>query len=127
MGKSSVWSDDLERRKKELRKAWNKAGRKGRGQDQDQEKYKAIHRALLKDYNRAQAELREKCKKRFFEEADSVSAYESMRNRKDWKFAERVAKRGKIKFAIHKFHSFKSAGLDEIFPALLKEGIELLV
>ena len=136
----------------------------------------------MKEYNRAQAELKEKCKKRFFEEANSVPAYarvhkilakdptvqvgsllkpdgkytensketvkhllethfpgckepvegppeqpRSMPDRKDWKFAERIAKRGKIKFAIHKFYSFKSASLDEIFPALLKEGIELLV
>ena len=135
--------------KKELRKAWNKAGRKGKGQDQ--EKNKAIHRAILKDYNRAQAELREKFKKKFFEEADSVPAYarthkilakdptvqvgslqkpdgkytensketvkhllkthftgckeqvegrrwrpESMPNRIDWKFAERVERKDKI-------------------------------
>lgn len=32
-----------------------------------------------------------------------------------------------MKFAIHKFHSFKSAGLDEIFPALLKEGMDILI
>lgn len=47
-------------------------------------------------------------------------------SRSDWRFAERMTKNGKIKFAIHKFVSFKSAGLDEIFPALLKEGIDLL-
>lgn len=178
LNRRSAWSDELERRKKELRKAWNKAGKRGK----DQERYKTIHRALLRDYNRAQAELREKCEKKFFEEADSVPAYarvhkilakdpvvqvgslrrsdgshtvnsvetveellrvhfpgckkpverpqgqpEGTPNRKDWKFAERIVKRGKIKFAIHKFYSFKSAGLDEIFPALLKEGVEILI
>lgn len=176
-GRGSAWSNDLEKRKKELRKAWNKAGKKGK----DQAKNRAIHRALLKEYNQAQAELKEKCKKKFFEEADSIPAYarvhkilakdptvqvgsllksdgnytensketveyllgvhfpgcavptegppgqsEYVPNRHDWKFAERIVKRGKVKFAIHKFHSFKSAGLDEIFPALLKEGIEIL-
>ncbi|XP_037050725.1 uncharacterized protein LOC119084765 [Bradysia coprophila] len=69
--RNSAWSNDLEKQKKELRKAWNKAGKKGR----DQEKNKALHRALLKDYNQAQAELKEKCKRKFFEEADSIPAY----------------------------------------------------
>lgn len=48
-------------------------------------------------------------------------------SRKDWKFAERITKKGKIRWAIHKFQSFKSSGLDGIFPALLKEGLEIIL
>lgn len=48
-------------------------------------------------------------------------------SRKDWSFAERLTKKGKVKWAIYKFYSFKSAGLDGIFPALLKEGLEVLL
>ncbi len=47
-------------------------------------------------------------------------------SRRDWNFAERITKKGKVKWAIHKFYSFKSAGLDKVFPALLKEGMEVL-
>lgn len=35
-----------------------------------------------------------------------------------------MAQKEKVKYAIHKYHSFKSAGFDEIFLALLK-GVEL--
>ncbi|HEY0221243.1 MAG TPA: hypothetical protein VGC17_00210 [Lactovum miscens] len=170
MYKDSAWSDELEKKKKMLRKAWNKAGKKGA----DQQKNRDIHRALLKDYNDAQKRFKEKCRRKFYEEADSIPAYARVHkilakdptvqvgsllkpdgkytenskdtvehllethfpgcrrpiqepserptvtpNRNDWKFAERMTKRGKVKYAIHKFHSFKSAGLDEIFPALL--------
>src|ERR1700761_7954767 len=48
-------------------------------------------------------------------------------SRKDWKFAERITRKGKLKWAIFKFQSFKSAGLDGVFPALLKEGFDLLL
>lgn len=48
-------------------------------------------------------------------------------SRKDWSFAEKLTKKGKVKSAIHKFYSFKSAGIDGVFPALLKEGIDLLL
>lgn len=59
LGSSSVWSDDLERRKRDLRKAWNKAGKKGK----DQEGNKNAYRTLLREYNRAQEELRENAKR----------------------------------------------------------------
>lgn len=42
-------------------------------------------------------------------------------SRKDWSFAERITKKGKVKWAIYKFYSLKSAGLDGVFPALLKD------
>lgn len=41
--------------------------------------------------------------------------------------SERLDICGKMKYAIHKFHSFKSTVLDEVFPALLKEGEKLLI
>lgn len=48
-------------------------------------------------------------------------------SRRDWAFADRLTKRSKVKLAVFKFFSFKSAGLDGVFPALLKEGIDLLL
>lgn len=47
-------------------------------------------------------------------------------SRKDWNFAERLVKRGKLKWAVFKFFSFKSPGPDGVFPALLKQGIDLI-
>lgn len=48
-------------------------------------------------------------------------------SRKDWAFAEKLTTKSKMKWVIFKFYSFKSAGQDGIFPALLKEGIGLLL
>lgn len=176
--KRSLWSNDLEEMKRKLRKAWNRAGKKCK----EQEENKAKFRQLLKEYNRAQLDLKEKSKAKFFEEANSIPAYARIHkllakdptvqvgtllkpdgsyttnseetvmhllethfpgaiqpqdngsaepdfipSRKDWKLAEKLTKRGKIKCAIFKFHSFKSAGPDKVFPALLKEGIYQLV
>lgn len=48
-------------------------------------------------------------------------------SRRDWKFAERLVKKGKIKWAVHKFFSFKSPGPDGVFPALLKQGLDVIM
>ena len=179
--KNPLWSNDLDRRKKELRKVWNRAGKVNDQQDANRERY----RVLLKEYNKAQMELKESSKRKFFEEANSIPSYarvhrllakdataqvgsllkpdgsftcdsketamhllqthfpgsteiaqvrqielESPRllpSREDWLFAEKLTKKGKTKWAIFKFYSYKSAGLDGVFPALLKEGIDLLL
>ena len=176
--KGALWSNELEKMKKGLRKAWNRAGKR----NVEQESNKAIYRNKLKEYNQAQADLKEKSKAKFFEEASSIPAYARIHrllakdstaqvgsllmpnglyttdsketaqhlleshfpgcvpvkkieemsthpqpSRKDWCFAEKITKRGKVKWAIFKFYSFKSAGLDGVIPALLKEGIELLL
>lgn len=179
--KYSIWSKDLEGKRRDLRKAWNRAGKVNEDQDANKERYKV----LLKEYNQAQSELKEMSKRKFFEEANSVPSYARIHkllakdataqvgtllkpdgsftvdgkdtalhllqthfpgsvqpaqaekrksekpyiphSRKDWSFAEKLTKRGKTKWAIFKFYSFKSAGLDGIFPALLKEGVDLLL
>lgn len=176
--KSSLWSDYLEAKKVKLRKAWNRAGKRVA----DQGKRKDEYRVLLRDYKDSQEKIKDRCKAKFFEEADSVPAFarihkvlakdpaaqvgsllrpdgsytvnsrdtaehllethfpgstqsaqevpvlnSAAHSRRDWKFAERLTKRGRIRFAVHKFHSFKSAGLDGVFPALLKQGLELLL
>lgn len=179
--KSSLWSDELDRKKKELRKAWNRAGKP----NQCQEENKSRYRTLLKEYKQAQEDLKERKKREFFEEANSVPDYARVHrllakdktaqvgsllkpdgvytrdsketaehllqthfpgssqpgaggsdvqggqdaepSRRDWSFAERLTKKGKVKQAVFKFYSFKSAGLDGVFPALLKEGIDLLL
>lgn len=69
--KNAPWSKDLDEKKKKLRKAWNLAGKKGA----DQEKCKEKYSDLLKDYKKSQAELKEKFKVKFFEEADSIPAF----------------------------------------------------
>lgn len=162
----------------ELRKAWNRAGRV----NEYQEVNKVKHRTLLREYKRAQVDLKERSKARFFEEAQSIPSYARIHkllakdstaqvgsllkpdgtyttdskdtvqhllethfpgsvelvakepsnprpepSRKDWSFAEKLTKKGKIKWAIHKFYSFKSAGLDSVIPAMLKEGIDVLL
>lgn len=152
--RNSVWNDDLADKRKKLRKAWNRAGRKGKNQQENKNAY----RELLKEYKQAHEKLKERCKKRFFEEANSIPAYarihkildpsaqvgslrkpdgtftkdsmetaehllethfpgsvptdlsESVRLcgipfRKDWKFAEKLTTKGKIKWAVHKFYS----------------------
>lgn len=179
--KNSLWSNDLDSKKKELRKAWNRAGKP----NEHQEENKLRHRELLKEYKQAQEDLKERSKRQFFEEANSIPSYARIHkllakdntsqvgsllkpdgtytrdsketaehllethfpdsyhpsingrlgsdcsthspSRKDWQFAEKLTKRGKTRWAIFKFYSFKSAGLDGIFPALLKEGIGVLL
>lgn len=69
--KTNLWSDELVRLKKNLRKAWNRAGKV----NANQEAKKAHYRTLLKGYNQAQDAWREKSKAKFFEEADSIPAY----------------------------------------------------
>ena len=45
----------------------------------------------------------------------------------DWGLAAKVVKPEKVKWAIRTFKPFKSAGPDGIFPALLQEGLELII
>lgn len=174
--KKPLWSDELERKKVQARKAWNAARRTGLDEDYD------VFRSLQKEYKLEQGRVHARSKEKFFEEADSIPAYARVHkilakdpnaqvgslikpdgsytvdsketaehlldihfpgcvqptlesttrpslhpSRKDWKFAERITKKGKVKWAIHKFQSFKSAGPDGIFPALLKEGLEVIL
>jgi hypothetical protein len=44
----------------------------------------------------------------------------------DWLVASEAVNSDKIRWAIEGFGSFKSAGKDDIFPALFKNGIEIL-
>jgi hypothetical protein len=44
----------------------------------------------------------------------------------DWLVASKAVDSDKIKWAIEGFGSFKSTGEDDTFPALLKNGIEIL-
>jgi hypothetical protein len=48
-------------------------------------------------------------------------------NRGDWNLAKRVINQSKIKWALGTFKPFKSAGTDGIVPALLQQGMGLLV
>jgi hypothetical protein len=50
-----------------------------------------------------------------------------IKNRGDWNLAKRVNNQSKIRCALGTFKSFKSAGTDGIVPALLQQGMELLV
>lgn len=45
----------------------------------------------------------------------------------DWRLAKRIVTVDRLRWAIGKFESFKSAGDDGIFPALLKESGEILL
>lgn len=173
-----LWSGEVNKLKRELRKAWNRAGKVNARQEANRKAY----REKLREYNQAREDLKRKSKEKFFEEANSIPAYARIHKllakdstaqvgsllkpdgsftvdseetaqlllethfpgcislperripvnrpkpaRKDWAFAERLTKKGKVRWAIFKFYSFKSAGLDGIFPALLKEGLELIL
>jgi hypothetical protein len=48
-------------------------------------------------------------------------------NRGDWNLAKHAINQSKIRWALGTFKPFKSAETDEIVPALLKKGMELLV
>jgi hypothetical protein len=48
-------------------------------------------------------------------------------NRGDWNLAKHVIYQSKIRWALGTFKRFKSAGTDGIVPALLQQGMELLV
>jgi hypothetical protein len=50
-----------------------------------------------------------------------------MTNRGDWKLVRRVIDQSRIKRAFGTFRPFKTAGIDEIVPALLQHGVEHLV
>jgi hypothetical protein len=50
----------------------------------------------------------------------------SRTNRGDWNLAKIVINQSKIKWALNTFKPFKSAGTDEIVPALLQQGVEYL-
>jgi len=45
-------------------------------------------------------------------------------NREDWKLVRWVIYLSRIKLAINTFRAFKSAGTDDIVPALLQNGVE---
>jgi hypothetical protein len=47
-------------------------------------------------------------------------------NRRDWNLAKRVINQSKIKWMLGTFKPFKSAGIDEIVPVLLQQGMEHL-
>ena len=169
--KDSLWNKDLDDKKRELRKAWNVAGRTGREED------RALHRALLKEYKQAHVDLKERCKAKFLEEADSIPAYARIHkilaknplaqvgsllkpdgtytvdgrdtaehllethfpgginpldsqsevqvtvsdfvpSRKDWKFAERITRKGKLKWAIFKFQLSRPVLMGSFLPYL---------
>ncbi|XP_037030462.1 uncharacterized protein LOC119070301, partial [Bradysia coprophila] len=69
--KNGLWSNELDKKKKELRKAWNRAGKSNRYQEENKSRY----RELLKEYNQAQEDLKESSKRKFFEEANSIPSY----------------------------------------------------
>jgi hypothetical protein len=47
-------------------------------------------------------------------------------HREDWKLSKRVIHQSKIKWVINTFKPFKLAGIDEIVPALLHQGVDRL-
>lgn len=67
--KRSLWNNDLDDKKKAARKAWNRAGKSELDEDY------AEYRALQKVYKQSQKDLRDKEKKQFFEEANSIPTY----------------------------------------------------
>jgi hypothetical protein len=47
-------------------------------------------------------------------------------HRKAWELSKRVTDQSKIRWAINTFKPFKSAGTDDIAPALLQQGVDHL-
>jgi hypothetical protein len=47
--------------------------------------------------------------------------------RLDWQVVKRVVTYRRVGWAIDSFDPYKSPGMDEIFPALLQEGREVLI
>ena len=47
--------------------------------------------------------------------------------KEDWKLAKAVCTRQKMEWAVNSFQPYKSPGTDEIFPALLQRGKDLLI
>jgi hypothetical protein len=45
-------------------------------------------------------------------------------HREDWELSKRIIDQSKIKWVINTFKPFKSAGTDEIVPALLQQGVD---
>ena len=63
-------------------------------------------------------------------ETDGTTEVESMdvsTSRIDWAIASKAVTHRKIRWAIMSFAPFKAAGEDGIFPALLQEGLEILI
>lgn len=58
------------------------------------------------------------------ETEDSRTQGPSQRN---WAFINRMIREDKIKWAIESFCSYKSPGLDNVYPFLLKEGSDLII
>jgi hypothetical protein len=49
------------------------------------------------------------------------------KERGDWNLAKLVINQSKIRWALSTFKPYKSAGTDEIVPALLQQGVEHLI
>jgi hypothetical protein len=47
-------------------------------------------------------------------------------HREDWELSKRIIDQSKIKWAINTLNPFKSAGTDEIVPALLQQEVDYL-
>jgi hypothetical protein len=58
---------------------------------------------------------------------EALCARQSRTNRADWNLARVIINQAKIRWALNTFKPFKSAGTDEIVPALLQHGADLLV
>jgi hypothetical protein len=57
----------------------------------------------------------------------NLGARQSRTNRADWNLARVIINQTKIRWALNTFKQFKTAGTDEIVPALLQHGADLLV
>lgn len=47
-------------------------------------------------------------------------------SRSDWVAASKIINQARVKWAIASFDSFKSPGPDNVYPAMLKEGVEMI-
>ena len=66
------------------------------------------------------------CEPALYETPSSLEPIEPP-TEEDWLEASRIISEDKIRWAIAGFGPFKTAGEDKIFPALLKNGIEVLI
>jgi hypothetical protein len=60
-------------------------------------------------------------------DSGTVPAAACHTKRLDWKVAARIVTHRRVGWAIDSFASYKSPGMDGIFPALLQEGREVLI
>jgi hypothetical protein len=61
------------------------------------------------------------------QDQQNLGVCERITNRGDWDLAKHVIKQSKIRWVLNTFKPYKSAGTDEIVPALLQQGTEHLV